>query len=159
MTIDVNNQESYIEIGTGYDEEFNLINSLKLPAPTSFPFTSEYFVDASRNAEGTMILQQIGRSQEVLKIKWTRMKSYDFWRMNRWFEKYGYVFYVKFFNHMLGTIQMQRFYKGKASEAEPSEKQQIIDGISVPCYYRNIEFSIIDMGENEVMTLYQLEVT
>jgi hypothetical protein len=78
--------------------------------------------------------------------------------MNRWFESFGRVFYAKFFNHVTGKVQIQRFYQGPPSDVNPNPQQEIIDGISVPVSYRNVSFSVIDMGEFDVIDVQQLGV-
>ena len=152
----VNTSESYIEIGTGYDSEFNLTNSLVLPVQHEAPFATEYFADAGRNSVGTMLLQQIGRDQYRSRIAWAKMKNTTYWKMNRWFEMFGYVFYAKYFNHTTGKVQIKRFYKGSPGEATPSTTQEIINGVSVPKTYHNVELSLIDMGEDDVITLSEV---
>ena len=158
MPSNVNTRESYVEIGTSFDENYNLINSLKLPVPHALPFTSEFLVDAGRNSEGTMILQQIGRGQNTEKYTLDKISNRKFWEINRWFDEYGYVFYMKFFNHSVGKIQIVRFYRSGTLSGEPSTLQQVIDGVSVPSYYTNVTMSLIDMGEDEVITVKEIPI-
>lgn len=158
MSNNVNTRESYIEIGTSFDSNYNLLNSLKLPVPHSLPFTSEFLVDAGRNSEGTMILQQIGRTQSTEKITWDRIDNRKFWQINRWFDDNGYVFYIKFFNHSVGKIQLVRFYRSGSISGEPSPLQQVVDGVSVPLHYTNVTMSLIDMGEDEVITVKEMPI-
>ena len=149
----INTSSEYIIIGT--DE--NLNNSLKLPVPNSLPFSNEFMAEAERNADGTMAIQQIGRTQYVTEIKWSSLPNRTWWDINNWFETYGYVFYMKYFNHATGKIQIRRFYRGNISKATPSTTTETIQvkdenyqtvSCNVPKRYKDCGFNIIDMGED-----------
>ena len=152
----INTKESYIEIGTSVNADFTLSNVLQLPAPTSLPTSNEFLVDAGRNANGTMIIQQIGRTQYTSQIKWKIMPNKKWWEINRWFEKNGYVFYLKYFSHTDGRVKIHRFYRGNVEKGEPSNNTETIDGYTVPKYYSGVGFSIIDMGEEDVRIIKEL---
>jgi hypothetical protein len=154
----INTKESYIEFGTSVNADYSLNNVLRLPAPSAAPFAPQFLADAGRNAAGTMIYQAIGRTMYKTNFTWAFLKNKDFWKMNRWFESYGRVFYAKFFNHTTGKVQIQRFYQGTPADVTPNSQQEIIDGISVPVSYRNVSFSVIDMGEFDVIDVQQLGV-
>ena len=154
----INTRENYVEIGIDYDSDYNMLSSLKLPAPIEIPSSNEFIADAERNADATMIVQQAGRTQYTTQIKWSSLPNKLWWKINRWFEDYGYVFYLKYFNHSDGKIKIQRFYRGNIEKATPSPQQEIINGISVPTKYLNVGFSVIDMGEDEVIEVEVLDV-
>ena len=154
----INTKSDYVEIGTSVNPDFSLNNALLLPAPHELPFTAEFLVDAERNANGTMVLQQIGRTQWKTQISWQFLPNKKWWEINRWFESYGYVFYLKYFNHSDGRIKIQRFYRGNQEQATPSTETEIINGVCVPKKYRNCGFSIIDMGETDVIILTEMSV-
>lgn len=154
----INTRENYMEIGIDYDSDYNMLSSLKLPAPIEMPSSNEFMAEAERNADGTMIIQQVGRTQYTTQIKWSSLPNKKWWELNRWFEDYGYVFYLKYFNHSDGKIKIQRFYRGNIEKATPSPQQEIINGISVPKKYLNVGFSVIDMGEDEVIEVEVLDV-
>lgn len=150
----INTNTDYIEIGTGVNTVDNsLINPLILPAPHGLGFADNFLVDAGRNANATMIIQQIGRTQFKSNISWSRMTNRKFWELNRWFQKYGYVFYLKYFSHTDGKVKIHRFYRGNMNDAKPSTEQEVIDNISVPRYYKDVGFSVIDMGEDNVIVV------
>ena len=158
----INTREEYIEIGTKVinDAAGNkiLANSLKLPAPTTMPASDEFLADAERNANGTMIAQQVGRTQYTTEIGWMKLRNKKFWELNRWFREYGYFFYLKYFSHTDGKVKIHRFYRGNMNKVNVGGEQEIIDNISVPMYYKDVSFSLIDMGEDEVYILQELAV-
>ena len=59
----INTRESYIEIGTSVNADNTLNNVLQLPVPIELPSSNEFMADANRNANGVMMIQQIGRTQ------------------------------------------------------------------------------------------------
>lgn len=149
----INTKENYVEIGTMLFEDGSLDNLLVLPAPTELPSSNEFLADANRSATGTMVIQQIGRTQYKTEISWSALDSEKWWEINRWFEKHGYVFYMKYFSHTMGRIVAQRFYRGNIKAGTPSTNQKNVDGFSVPQKYHGVGFSIIDMGEDDVRVL------
>ncbi len=151
----INTKESYIEIGTGVSGT-TLLNTLQLPCPVELPSSNEFLVDAGRNADGTMLIEQVGRTQYTMQLKWARLKNTDWWKINRWFDTYGYVFYMKYFSHTEGKVKIQRFYRGNIEKANPSSTTEKINGIVVPTHYYNCGFSIIDMGEDDVITVSEV---
>jgi hypothetical protein len=146
----INTKESYIEIGTGVSGT-ELLNILRLPAPVELPTSNEFLVDAGRNANGTMMIEYVGRTQYTMQIKWARLKNIDWWKINRWFEDYGYVFYMKYFSHTDGEVKIHRFYRGNIEKGNPSSTTEVRADVVVPTHYYNCGFSIIDMGEDDVI--------
>ena len=151
----INTKESYIEIGTGVSGN-ELLNTLRLPAPVELPSSNEFLVDAGRNANGTMMIEYVGRTQYTTQIKFARLKNTDWWEINRWFDTYGYVFYMKYFSHTEGKVKIQRFYRGNIEKANPSSTTEIRNGVVVPTHYYNCGFSLIDMGESDVITVSEV---
>lgn len=149
----INTKESYVEIGTRVFEDGSLDNLLVLPAPSELPSSNEWMAEASRSAAGTMTIQQIGRTQYKTEISWASLDSEKWWEINRWFEKHGYVFYMKYFSHTMGRVVVQRFYRGNVKAGTPSTNQKNVDGFPVPQKYHGVGFSIIDMGEEDVTVL------
>ena len=158
MPKEVNTRESYFVIGTAVNEDYTLDNPLYLPPPTTVPHSNEFLTDAQRNANGTMIFQQIGRTQYTSDLTWNILKNTKWWEINRWFEQFGYAFYAKYFNHAEGRIKIQRFYRGNVTKATPSPNQEILNGVSVPKKYLQCGFNIIDMGEDEVIVVEEMAV-
>ncbi len=154
----INTTESYIEIGTSFNADNTLNNVLQLPAPIELPSSNEFMAEAERNAGGTMMIQQIGRTQYTTQIKFKKLKNSKWWEINRWFETYGYVFYMKYFSHTDGKVKIQRFYRGNTDKGAPSTTTEIINGYAVPTHYSGCGFSIIDMGEDEVITISEMRV-
>jgi hypothetical protein len=151
----INTKESYIEIGTGVSGT-ELLNTLRLPAPVELPTSNEFIVEAGRNANGTMLIEYVGRTQYTMQIKFARLKNTDWWKINRWFDTYGYVFYMKYFSHTEGKVKIQRFYRGNIEKANPSSTTEVKNGVVVPTHYYNCGFSIIDMGESDVITVSEV---
>lgn len=154
----INTRDSYIEIGTDYNLDFSLNNVLHLPAPIELPSSNEFLVQAERNAVGTMIIEQVGRTQYTTNIKWGNLPNKKWWEINRWFETHGYVFYMKYFSHTEGRVKIQKFYRGNIEKGTPSSNTEIIDGYAVPKSYSGCGFSIIDMGEEDVKIVDNLTV-
>ena len=151
----INTKESYIEIGTGVSGE-ELLNTLRLPAPVELPTSNEFIVEAGRNANGTMLIEYVGRTQYTMQIKFARLKNTEWWKINRWFDTHGYVFYMKYFSHTEGKVKIQRFYRGNIEKANPSSTTEVRNGVVVPTHYYNCGFSIIDMGESDVITVSEV---
>lgn len=152
----INTSTDYVEIGTSVVNNSELKNAIKLPAPINFSFSGEFMADANRNASGTMVFRQVGRTQYKTEFEWGKMENRTWWELNRWFEKYGYVFYMKYFDHMTGKVKIHRFYRGSLKNATPSYEQETIGGYSVPKFYSHAGFSVIDMGEFNVKTVATL---
>ena len=152
----INTRESYIVLGTSVNNDNSLANPLELPAPIELPSSNEFMADASRNANGTMIIQQVGRSQYTTQIKWGNLQNRKWWEINRWFDTYGYVFYMKYFSHTDGKVKIQKFYRGNIEKGIPSSNTEILGGLAVPKTYKECGFSIIDMGEDDVITIQML---
>ena len=154
----INTRESYIEIGTSVNADNTLNNVLQLPAPVELPSSMEFLADANRNANGTMMIQQIGRSQTTMSIKWASLPNKKWWEINRWFENYGYVFYMKYLSHTDGKVKIQRFYRGNIEKGQPIKKTENINGYEVPIGYTGCGFSVIDMGEDEIIIVSEMAV-
>ena len=69
----INTKESYIEIGTSVNDDYTLNNVLQLPCPIELPSSNEFLVDAIQNANGVMMIEQIGRTQYTMQLKWQRL--------------------------------------------------------------------------------------
>lgn len=154
----INTKLSYIELGTSIGSNNNLNNVLSLPSPIELPTSNEFMAEAERNANGRMLIQQVGRTQYTMQIKWGRLSAQKWWEINRWFDTYGYVFYMKYFSHTDGKVKIQRFYRGNIDKGIPSSTTQIMNGYAVPTHYSGCGFSIIDMGEDDVTTVSVMEV-
>lgn len=154
----INTRDSYIEIGTSVNTDRSLNNVLALPVPIELPTSNEFMTEAERNANGVMLIQQVGRTQYTMQIKWGRLPAAKWWEINRWFDLYGYVFYMKYFSHTDGKVKIQRFYRGNIDKGIPSNTTQVLNGYRVPTHYTGCGFSIIDMGEDDVIALSTMEV-
>jgi hypothetical protein len=146
----INTKDDYIEIGTDFVNG-ELKNILKLPAPVDLPSSNEFLVDAWRNGNGSLVLQQVGRTQYKTEIKWARLENKKWWEINRWFEQNGYVFYMRYFSHTEGRVKVHRFYRGNQTSAKPSSTTENLNGYTVPTHYTDCGFSIIDTGEKKVI--------
>lgn len=153
----INTRENYIEIGTDVVGE-TLVNELKLPVPVEIPSSNEFMVDAHRNANGSMTIQQIGRTQYVTSIKWLSLPNKKWWEINRWFDRYGYVFYMKYFSHTDGKVKIQQFYRGNIEQGVPSSRTEVMNGYVVPKSYGGCGFNIIDMGNDDVTIISEMAV-
>lgn len=151
----INTKENYIEIGTSVNADNTLNNILMLPAPNELPSSNEFNADDTTNANGSKIIQQIGRTQYATSIKWASLPNTKWWEINRWFEKHGYVFYMKYFSHTTGQVKIHRFYRGGVESGTPSGVE-VINGYTVPKNYKGCGFSIIDMGEQDVIVVQDM---
>lgn len=149
----INTRTSYIELGTAVNSDNSLVNSLSLPAPNELQASDEFSADAERNANNTMILQQVGRTQYVPQFSWNTLKNIEWWRLNRWLRNYGVVFYVKQFKHTTGEIIISRHYRGNMGKASASKTTEVLNGIVVPTHYLNCSIDLIDMGEDDVKVI------
>lgn len=154
----INTKESYIEIGTSVNDDNTLENVLRLPAPNELPSGNEFIVDGGRNAVGVMFIEQVGRTQYTTGIKWESLPSRKWWEINRWFESYGYVFYMKYFSHTEGRVKIHRFYRGNVEKGEPAGPVEIVGGYAIPSRYKGCGFNVIDMGEDDVSLIYEVSI-
>jgi hypothetical protein len=153
----INTRECYIEIGTSFENGV-LKNSLSLPVPIELPSSNEFMVDAGRNVDGTMLIEQVGRTQYTTQIKWSRLTNKKWWQINRWFDEYGYVFYMRYFSHTEGRVKVHRFYRGNIEKGVPSNTTETLNGYTVPTHYQNCGFSIIDIGDFNVIIEEEMAV-
>ena len=154
----INTKETYIEIGTSVNADNTLNNVLELPVPIELPSSNEFMADASRNAMAVMFIEQIGRTQYATNIKWHSLPNKKWWEINRWFETYGYVFYMKYFSHTEGRVKIHRFYRGNIEKGIPSSTTEVVGGYNVPKKYMGCGFSIIDIGDSDVKTIYEVSL-
>lgn len=154
----INTKESYIEIGTSVNANNTLNNVLKLPCPIELPSTNEFLVDAGRNANAVMMIEQLGRTQYKTEISWKKLTNKKWWEINRWFNTFGYVFYMKYFSHTDGAVKIHRFYRGNQTSAMPSSTTETLNGYTVPTHYYDCGFSIIDIGEENVIIVSEMAV-
>lgn len=154
----INTKEDYIEIGTSVNEDYSLGNVLRLPAPIELPSTNEFLVEGGRNANAEMLIQQVGRTQYKTEVKFGKLKNTKWWEINRWFDTFGYVFYMKYFSHTEGKVKIQKFYRGNMVSATPSTTLETMNGYSVPTHYYNGGFSVIDIGAEDVIIVTEMAV-
>lgn len=158
LAMSINTRESYIEIGTTVNSDYTLNNLLQLPVPTELPSSNEFMAEANRNANGVIMIQQIGRTQYTFSIRWGNLPAKKWWEINRWFETYGYVFYMKYFSHTDGKIKIQQFYRGNTEQGIPSPNTEVIDGYVVPKTYSGCGFNVIDVGADDVVVVHEMAV-
>ena len=154
----INTRESYIEIGTSVNADNTLNNVLQLPVPIELPSSNEFMADANRNANGVMMIQQIGRTQYTTSIKWASLPNKKWWGINRWFDTYGYVFWMKYFSHTDGKVKIQQFYRGNIEKGIPSPQTEIMNGYAVPKKYSGCGFNVIDIGADDVIIISEMAV-
>lgn len=152
----INTRDNYVEIGTSVNADNTLNFVLQLPAPIDLPSSNEFMAEAERNANGVMLIQQIGRTQYTTQLKWASLPNTKWWEINRWFDAYGYVFYMKYFSHTDGKVKIHRFYRGNVEKGIPSSQTEIINGYIVPKKYSGCGFNVIDMGEDNVITVEEM---
>jgi hypothetical protein len=154
----INTKKCYIELGTSVNDDNTFENSLELPVPIELPSSNEFLVDAGRNADGAMLIEMVGRTQYTTQIKWARLENKKWWQINRWFETYGYVFYMRYFSHTEGRIKIHRFYRGNIEKGVPSNTVEVMNGYAVPTHYSGCGFSIIDIGDDDVIIETEMAV-
>ena len=156
----INTRQSYIEIASDFNESTNELAGeiIQLPAPISLQPMAEFEAEATRNAQRTMIMRVVGRTQQINQYEWSRLQAELWWKLNRFFDTYDYVFYMKYLCHTDGKIKIHRFYRGNVSGGTPSTTTKIKQGEVVPEYYIKPAINCIDMGENNVYIVKTLEV-
>lgn len=154
----INTRESYIEIGTSVNLDNTLNDVLMLPVPNELPSSNQFLADAGRNANGTMMIQQIGRTQYTTSIRWATLPSKKWWEINRWFDEHGYAFWMKYFSHTDGRIKIQQFYRGNVEEGVPTGNTVMMKGYAVPASYKGCGFNVIDIGDENVIILEEMDV-
>jgi hypothetical protein len=154
----INTRESYIEIGTSVNADYTLNNVLQLPCPIELPSSNEFIVDGGRNANGVMMIEEIGRTQYTMQMKWAKLTNKKWWEINRWFQNFGYVFYVKYFSHTDGMVKIHKFYRGNIDKGNPSNTTEVMNGYVVPTHYTGCGFSLIDIGEENVIIVSEMAV-
>lgn len=106
-------------------------------------FSSEYFTDGSRNADGVFRGTEVGRTIDKQNISFDIILSEKWWEIQNWFENNGKTFFAEYMNYRLGTKMVRKFYLGNVSQ-EP----HIIDPITgKPQFMKNCTMNIIDVGE------------
>lgn len=118
--------------------------SLEIPYPSvdGALFQTARSVDAARNANNVVVGQMVGRSVDKQNMKWNRIDTETWWKMNRWLEANGMFFWCRYFAHSTGEWRVRRFYVGDIS-CEPVD----VDAASgKAAYYKNASFNIIDTG-------------
>ena len=154
----INTKESYIEIGTSVNANNTLNNVLQLPCPIELPSSNDFFASIEPNANGASMIEQIGRTQYTMQLKWQRLTNKKWWEINRWFDSFGYVFYVKYFSHTDGMVKIHKFYRGDIDKGNPSSTTEVMNGYVVPTHYNGCGFSIIDIGEENVIIVSEMAV-
>ena len=155
----INTKESYIEIGTSVNADNTLNKVLQLPCPIELPSSNEFLVDAGRNANAVMTIEQIGRTQYTMQLKWAKLTNKKWWEINRWFEDFTYIdIFVKYFSHTEGKVKIHKFYRGNIDKGNPSSTTEIMNGYVVPTHYTDCGFSIIDIGEENVIIVSEMAV-
>ena len=118
--------------------------NLKVPFPTSgkAAFETSRFVDSTRNANGVVVGQQVGRSIDKQNMAWAVMDCEIWWEINRYIERNGMFFYCKYFSHNFGEWRTRKFYcsdfKCTPALVDPSTGK--------PTYYKDCSFNVIDVG-------------
>lgn len=154
----ISTRTSYVILGTEIDQNGNIYNTIELPAPVNLSFSDEFVADAERNADVSAMVQMKGRTQYTTSLKWLKLKNTKFWELNRFFENCGYVFYMKYFSHTDGKVKVQQFYRGNMEKATPSAHTEVIQGETVPTYYLNVGYNVIDMGRFDTVTIKSMVV-
>lgn len=119
-----------------------MINGISLPSPSRGLTESWYqIVDSSRNANGVVVAQKIGRRQLKLdSLTWPYLTAAQWGALLKEIDKfYGTL---KYYDARTGSRRSLKVYWGDAS-AEP----YWVDGSGNPIAYINCKCNIIDVGE------------
>ena len=116
---------------------------LAVPFPSSGAFETARIVDSARNANGVVVGQQIGRSNDKQNMSWNVLPTTKWWEMNQFIEDNGLFFWCHYFNHNLGSWYDRWFYCGNFS-CEPT---MVDASTGIPKYYLNCSVNVIDTGE------------
>lgn len=118
--------------------------TVKVPYPKAggAAFETSRMVDAARNANGSMVGRQIGRSLAKQNLAWDIIPCEVWWEMNRFFEAGHFTFYCCFFDFNLGEWKTRLFY---VSDVKVSPG--LVDaGSGEVKYLRDASFNVIDCG-------------
>lgn len=145
MPINIKMKTGFMYWGTTIEEQ-----PLEVPYPTSGTFESNKKVQAQESADGSMVLQIIGRTRDKQKLTWEIMDCEKWWEINNWIETNGVVFYCKYFNFNLGVWQIKKFYVENPNciPYRPSSNK-LSNDYGKPRFLQNCELTITDMGGDE----------
>lgn len=132
----------FMQIGVTAD---NLTLDIPYPSLGKGAFQTTRMVDAGRNANGEVVGQMVGRSNDKQNMGWAAISCEKWWEINNWFETNGMFFYCRYFNHNTGAWVTRKFYAGDI-QVEPRNLDPTTqiprDGV-----YHNASFNVIDCGE------------
>ena len=63
---------------------------------------------------------------------------------------------MKYFSHTEGRVKIHRFYRGNIEKGIPSSTTEVVGGYNVPKKYMGCGFSIIDIGDSDVKSIYEV---
>ena len=120
---------------------FIKINGKYFPYPKrGMKIDNTTFVDAGRNANGTVIGEPIGREQYKLTLSWAWLSAEDWAEMCTEFAKF--YLEVEFFNPTTNSVQTLQMYCGDRS-ATP---YYLNDDYTKVIRYEECSCNLIDMG-------------
>ncbi|MFZ2538558.1 MAG: hypothetical protein WAX04_06610 [Oscillospiraceae bacterium] len=136
----INMDCNFMQIGITLND---LSVSIPFPSNGKGAFETIRYVESVKNANGTLVSQQIGRSVDKQNLSWSVMDATLWWKINNFIETNGMAFYCRYFSHNLGRWNVRKF---TCSDFQ-CEPYQIDVKTGVPEFYVNCSFNVIDTGE------------
>lgn len=96
-----------------------------------------------RNANGVFIGQQIGAPIVTKNLEWEKIDPEVWWKITRFFDAVGDVFWCRFFNHTSGQWETKEFVKRGATFCNP---MKVSNKTGIPRYYADAGFVIESVG-------------
>ena len=121
---------------------FIIIDGYKFPYPSKDSGLQGTYtiVDASRNANGQMVGERIGRDQAKIELTWSALTATQWSSLLKIFKKF--TFKVKYIDQVTNDWKERTFYVGDRT-AQPF---LIAPVTNRPKYYLNCQSNIIDVG-------------
>lgn len=132
----------FIYIGRTQEDAARHTFGVPFPAVNSGVFQTEYFVDEARDGTGALNFTVTSRDINGIDIEWNCIECEEWWRLNNWIATNGRVFWVEYFNHMLGDWDVKQFYLGHRSVGPV----MIDPETGIPDHYESARWNIRDMG-------------
>lgn len=102
MTIPM--KTGYIYLGTT-----STGTNLAIPCPTDPSFSRKPNYRSQTAADGSTVIQTVGRSRTTLTISWEIMDSARYTAIGQFLETANYAVWVKFYDHVAGAWKTKQF--------------------------------------------------
>jgi hypothetical protein len=130
----------FMYIGTSAER---LDLALPYPSTGGAGFEKETMYEQTRNANGVLVGQQLGKPVVRQDISWDRIGPTQWYAVMRFFEENGDAFYARYYDYSAGGWVTKRFVKS-AVHANP---MRVDPATGRPAYFADAGFSIESIGE------------